>query len=300
MNDSLYVSTDVEGVEHSATSGIQWNLPPDRAPTVAGSGRLVLRRPVALLEVFEDEIFRAEPTAAVAPDLDGIVTTDSARLIARTAWNSETATLFALDCAEHALEGAPDAALPDGTALETVIAEARQMVQDAALESSHRFGYLARLGAFRRLRRGQAAVADLALAHMVEDERRDLEALDDLAYAAIVPVADAMLAAVEALRHHVLPHLYTALSDAAEENEEAKSLDPEEPGHAPLPAQTTPFGPIMFGGGPSVLRYATFGASAREAARHARMAAFDREGEAGERDERTWQAERLAALLERS
>lgn len=298
MNESLYVSTDAEGVEHSAAGKIIWSLPPESNPTVAEAGHsLSLRRPAALLEVLEEEIYRAEPTTEVEPDQDGVASVSSARLIERTSWSSESATLFALDCAERALRDAPDATLPDGTQLQEVIADARKMLGGTASDASHRLGYFASLSALRRLRRDRVEVADLSLAHMVEDEAKDLDALDDPAYTAIIPVADAVLAAIEALRHHVLPRFYTTLSDIAEDNEEARSLDREHPEHAPLPAQPTPFGPIMFGSGSSVLRFAPSGSSAREAARHARMAALSRQGPEAEINERAWQADRLAELL---
>lgn len=298
MNKDLYVSTDSEGVQHSASGPIQWILPPGDVPTQAAAGQtLALREPEALLEVLEELIYRAEPAAEVLVDVDGIVTVQSARLVERAPWNSETATRFALDCAEHVLANASESALPDGTKLMKVIADAREMLDDLELDPNHRLGYFARLGALRRLRRERVEVADLALVAMLKDEAKDLDALDDPAYASIIPVVDAVLGAIEALRHHALPRFFEAVGSRMEESEEAKSLDLEDPLRVPLPAQTTPFGPIMFGGGPSVLRYERSGIGARDAARHARIAARDQRGPDGEKDERIWQAGRLGELL---
>lgn len=294
----LYVSTDSEGIEHASSGPISWNVPPDSAVTKAGSGpSLVLRQPIALLEVLEEVIYKADPLVEVKLRIDGTVCVDSAQLTKRMPWNSEMATRFALDCAEHALSDAPDMVLPDGTPLKQVITDARQMLDDVELDSDHRLGYFARLSALRRLRRNRDEIADLSLGQMLEDEIKDLDALDDPAYATIIPVTDAVLAAIEALRHHVLPRFYESVSERIEEHEEATNLEREHPSGVPVPAQTTPFGPIMFGGGVSVPRYEPAGISAREAARHARIAVRDRHGPKEEIDEQLWQATRLEDLL---
>jgi hypothetical protein len=61
-------------------------------------------------------------------------------------------------------------------------------------------------------------------------------------------------------------------------------------------AEATPFGEVE-AGAPHLLHYEPAWTCAREAARHARAAARDRQGEAGERSTRNWQAQQLEALL---
>jgi hypothetical protein len=106
-----------------------------------------------------------------------------------------------------------------------------------------------------------------------------------------------VLAAIEALRHHVLPHLYRRVDDRLEEVEEDHAMEGRD---AAVTRQAhlvmTPFGGSWTGR--YVLPYEPAWTSARAAARHARQAMRDRSGEAAERAERTSQAERLEALLE--
>lgn len=298
MGEILYVSTDSEGVEHPPSGAVVWNLPPDTAPTVAADGTtLVLRLPTALLEVLEEMIHRAEPIGSATKGEGGEIAVSSARLVEGTPWNTESATRFALDCAEHVLTEVPEAVLPSGTRLVEIIAGARALLDGAEPGADHRLGFVARLAGLRRLRQHRSEVADFSLAQMFADEVKDLDALDDPAYATSVAVTDAVLGAIEALRHHVLPHPFGTFDDQIVENEEDKSLDREAPMSLPVPPQTTPFGPVMFGGGEGVLRYEPSAVAAREAARHARMAAKGRAGDAGEESERSWQAARLEALL---
>jgi len=100
---------------------------------------------------------------------------------------------------------------------------------------------------------------------------------------------------VEALRHHVLPHLYVSLEDLEQERLEHAGLDRTTVMSIPT-AEATPFGEVE-AGAPHLLHYEPAWTCAREAARHARAAARDRQGEAGERSTRNWQAQQLEALL---
>jgi hypothetical protein len=108
-------------------------------------------------------------------------------------------------------------------------------------------------------------------------------------------VTDAVLTAIEALRHHALHHLYLAIEESREEREE--HANPEHGRATRLPtALVTPFGNVEIGG-PLVLNYEPAWVGAREAARHARLAVGERSGSEAEATERAWQAERLAQVL---
>jgi len=301
MTDPLYVTTDADGVEHTADGDIVWQLPSTGATTTARADHpLVLRDSGALLEVLDEAIFRAEPVGEVTQSGDGTVHATSARLVVKTGWETESATRLALFCADHVLGNARDVPLPDGTPLGKVVSDAQRVLDELESrpgEDLGYLGYLARLSALRRLHREHGELSDLALAAMVEDEKKDVEALDDPAYATVVPVIDAVLAAIEALRHHALPRSEMGREDRAEQREQHRSLE----GRSELGIPTvmvTPFGSAMSGGGPKLLAHEPAWTSAREAARHARMAARDRGGQTGEMDERSWQASALASLLE--
>jgi hypothetical protein len=84
---------------------------------------------------------------------------------------------------------------------------------------------------------------------MVADVAKDVEALDDPAYATVVPVVDAVLAAIEALRHHVLPRSELGREDRAEEREQQRMLEGKLEIGIPT-VVTTLFGSAMSGGGP--------------------------------------------------
>jgi hypothetical protein len=298
VRESFYVPVDSKGIEHSAVSGkTAWRLPADGAAHLTESDHLlVLRQPQALLDVLDEQIYRAEPSSETEPGPDGTVAVSSARLVAKTHWGTEAATRFALDCATHILRDAGDVALPDGTPLAKVIDDARQVLDGIASESKDHLGYLARIRALRRLRRDRSEVAEVSFGLLIDDEARDIDALDDAAYASVIPVTDSVLAAIEALRHHVLPEFYIDIEDTREEHEEHQNTDRLRAISNPT-VVVTPFGPIEFGG-PHVLSYEPAWAGAREAARHARLAAKDRHGGQGEADERSWQATMLASILE--
>jgi hypothetical protein len=296
LGEKLYVTTDSAGIDRSFGEHIAWQLPDGGASKVTeATPYALLRLPAALLEVLDERIFEAEPTAAVKVADDGTVQVQSARLTTQTAWNTETATLFALDCAEHVLGDARDATLPDGTLLEAVLRDARQFLEDLDSPAGERLGHLARLGALRRLKRERGELADLSFGLLSDDAKRNIDVFDDPAYATIAPISDAVLAAIEALRHHVLPQFALTSEDAREEREE--HANSERTTNMKIPtAIVTPFGSAQVGS-EHVLQYEPSWTCAREAARHARTAARDRHGATGEREEMSWQAGRLKALL---
>lgn len=298
MRETLYVSVDAAGREHAPGGRVEWRLPDGGGdPVTKRADGLVLRRPVALLEVLEERIFRVEPVGSAPALRDGTLLVREARLVARTRWDTETATCFALDCAEHCLQQSGLVSLPDGTPLERVIADARQVIADSSPDGGHNLGYLARLLAFHKLRRERAKLSELQLAELADDERRDLGAYDDPDYAGLLPITDSVLAAIEALRHHLEPRFVSAGGEAREAREQHR--DEDRPGAMSLPSVfETPFGPVARG--PRVLGFEPSWTAAREAARHARLAARDRRdrgGPSAQASERGWQADRLESIL---
>lgn len=297
VDQSLYVATDANGVEHSSSGQVAWNIPADGVAQVTDLGHpLVLRQPRALLDVLDEHIFLAESPKTVEVGSDGTIQVPTARLTSETRWNAAAATRFALDCADHLLGEVGDLALPDGTSLASVTADARQILDGTASDSKEHLGRLARLSALRRLRRERTEITALFLQELDEADQKDIDALDDPAYATVITVTDSVLAAIEALRHFVLPAFYIDIEDAMERREQYATEDRQSP--LPTPEMvSTPLGPLMLHL-PDLLPYDPAWVGAREAARHARLAMKDRKGAPGESSELTWQAAALGSILE--
>ncbi|MGC1238850.1 MAG: hypothetical protein WA860_08705 [Acidimicrobiales bacterium] len=296
MDQRLYVATDAKGVEHSATGRVAWKLPVDGVGQVTDLGHpLVLREAKALLEVLDERIYLAESPKSVEIGPDGTVSVPTAQLSAPTHWDAEAATRFALDCADHLLSEVGDFALPDGTSLTKVTADARQMLDGAASKSMEHLGQLARLHALRRLRHERTEIAGASLEQLEEDEQKDIDAFDDPAYATAITVTDSVLAAIEALRHYVLPEFYGDFQDDRENREQHAIEDRQTSISAPT-LISTPLGPVALHA-PHLLPYDPAWTSARESARHARLAIKDRKGADGEASELAWQATALTSLL---
>lgn len=296
VNERLYVPTDSKGVEHAAAGHIIWHLPIGDDVVVTRVGRaLVLRQPEALLDVLDEQIYLAESLDDVKVSVDGTAVVQAARLVVQTRWDTETATRFALDCADYTLNETGDVSLPDGTFLSKVVSEARQVLDGIVSGNSDRLSYLARVHALRRLRHERTEVADLSLGLLTADEALDIDALDDPAYATVIPITDCVLVAIEALRHHVLPKPYMDIEDAREEREEHENLDSQRSVSGPK-VVFTGFGTLVSGS--PFLPYEPAWTAAREAARHVCLAAKDRQGEVGEANERARQATLLASILE--
>ena len=212
VDESLYVATDANGIEHSAAGKVAWKLPVGGISKLTDLGHpLVLRRPIALLEVLDERIYIAESPTSVKVGTDGTVSVPTAQLSAETRWNSAAATKFALDCADHLLGEVGDVSLPDGTSLAKVTADARQMLDGTASESMEHLGRLARISALRRLRHERTEITAVSFDELDDAARKDVDAFDDAAYATIITITDSVLAAIEALRHYVLPAFYIDL-----------------------------------------------------------------------------------------
>jgi len=294
MNKNLYVATNAEGVETTATGEIAWTLPrvgaavitPGDVVRAPAGGELVLRRPVALLEALDERIFAAEAVDR-ADNRSETVTARSARLTAETPWGVDGAAHFALDCATHSLGAAAATALPDGSTLGDVVAEARVILDHTNPDGEERLGMLARFAALRRLRRLGSEVGDASLARMSRDLGDDLDALDDPAWTTLAACSEAVLAALEALRHLAMPRYARTREDPLDEHQAEAPSTPR----ALIP---TPWGPITLGA-EHHSPYQPAWAAARDAAARARESAADAGGPGAATAERAYQA----ALLER-
>ncbi|HUZ21368.1 MAG TPA: hypothetical protein VMU75_12425 [Acidimicrobiales bacterium] len=307
MTDRLYVTTGPDGVEHTTVGDIVWQLPAATgtgpvSPTVAEAPVLILRSGDALLDVLNDRIFTAEPVdaggAATAPasaaeaGADGTLAVRAARLLAEANWDPERAAAFALDCVEHAVGENVAVPLPHGRTIGGVIEEARRFLERADAEGG--LARLARLAAARRLRRTQETLGDVAFQTSLSDKDSDIDTLDDPAWTTIAALQEAVLAAVEALRHVALPRYVATRESVAEEAGEHEAGEERSPRTAEV--ITTPWGAIAFGT-EHVPAYEPAAVCARDAADRVRQAVADRDGAAAGVAERRWQAERLEAVL---
>jgi hypothetical protein len=300
--DRLYVATDAGGVEHEPTGAVAWAVPENGTPRETRAEILVLRRPVALLDALDEVIWLAEPGAsdAGAAGAGGASTAEVragvARLVARCPWDGIAAAGFALDCAEHVLGDAGSVTLPGGHDLAGVIAEARRAIGDPGGSEHPHLGFLARRSALRRLQRVRRQLADLEADIVLDDEQRNVDVVDDPDFEIISPLAESVLAAVEALREQVWPRPVNSIGERREEHEENRAEEARAGDMAEIPQVfETPFGAGETG--PHLLQYQPPWTSAMEAARHARQAALDAAGPGAEDAERAWQAARLEEWL---
>jgi len=301
-----YVTTDAGGVEHTAGGPVAWVLPGQDGsapggpgtPTEAGSRPLVLRRPESLLDVLDERVWRAEAPPGRRGAGASSAEVSEAALVSEARWNSQVASELACACAEHVLGSAAGVTLPGGRTLEGVLADARRALAGATDDGGHEaLGRLATVAALHRLRRDRDVLDGLEGELLVDGARRDLDALDDPDYEAVAPIVDAVLAAIEALRHHLGPQLYLRRAERAEALEQEAVLEGAKGslGRPPVLVET-PFGAADVGA--RALRYEPAWACASAAARHARRAASDESGAAAGQAERAWQADLLERALE--
>ena len=281
-----FVATDSEGVQHYDGHRRQWPLPvleadgwlPGAVVTPDEHG-LVVFEAEQLLDELGERVFAAELVGE----------SGSARLVAGTYWSELTAASFALDCVEHVLSivpGSAEAELPGGGTLGPIIALARQYLADGEGTDTQKLGFVARIAAARRLRRESTAIGDAAFTAATQAEGKGLDIWSDPAWETLAATRDAVLAAVEAVRHVALPFLADRETRRYEAREERKSADVDE--------VDTPWGRFSVGGGG--LKYVPSWVSARDAAERSRQAAADLGGAEAAKAERVWQ---VTHLLER-
>lgn len=279
MPADYYVPTDANGVQHVGDDVTRWPLPsagPGEAVEPSMGSPVVLRDLDGLLEDLGERIFLAEVLEEGR--------TGRARLVAETAWNLHRAARFALDCAEHAIAEPESLTLPSGASAADILAEAHRHLDSGS--GSGLVQRISRLATARRLRRLGDDVAEAAFNVALEDEAEDLDALDDPAWTAVAAVRDALLAAVEAIRHDSLGALLEGENRRYESD--AGATDP-----APF---GTPWGVVATGSRSGVV---PAWVAARDAAERAREAVRDARGAKAGDEERAWQRERLAEALAR-
>ncbi len=295
---TLYVPTDPEGRQFYGDHETLWPLPRSEAdgsmirdePTVASpTSPLALFSADGLLEELNERIFVAAVTpTALVEDRPWGVAADGARLLAETPWSTSAAARFALDCAHHVLSlaDADSVRLKSGETLVDVVDAARQWLADAESADAGLLGRVSRIALARRLRRSSDRVAALAFGRTVADEASDIDAMDDPEWEAIAATRDAVLAAVDAVRHQAFPQL--AERESARYEEDLVNASPE-----PEPI-STPWGTFVVGAPGGIVPASV---AARDAAERARQAAADAGGREAEAAERAWQRDRLIAAL---
>jgi len=283
-----YVATDGDGVQHHDGYRRRWPLPrregdtwrPGEVAEPDEHGKPAFFEAGELLDELGESVFAAEPVGD----------TGAARLVAGTSWSELTAAMFALDCVEHVLAivpGSADAELPGGGTLGAIIASARGYLVSGAGTDAQALGFVSRLAAARRLRRESTAIGDAAFTAATQAEGQGVDILSDPAWETLAAARDAVLAAVEAVRHVALPFLAERGTRRYEAQEERKAAEVDQ--------VDTPWGRFAVGGGGP--RYAPSWVAARDAAERSRQAAADLEGPAAGEAERSWQAARLVERL---
>jgi len=295
---TLYVPTDPKGRQFYADHETLWLLPktePDGSVTpgepaiASATSPLALFSAGGLLEELNERIFAAAVSAAaLVEDRPWGVAADSARLVAETIWSTSAAASFALDCADHVLSlpNATAVRLKSGETLADVVNAARQWLADAGSGDAGLLGRVSRIALARHLRRSSDKVAALAFGRTVADEAADIDAMDDPEWEAIAATRDAVLAAVDAVRHQAFPQL--AERESARYEEDLVNASPEA---EPIP---TPWGTFVVGAPGGIVPASV---AARDAAERARQAAADAGGREAGAAERAWQRDRLVAAL---
>jgi hypothetical protein len=283
-----FVATDNDGLQHYDGHRRKWPLPvreaggwqPGDVVEPDENGRPVTLEAAEVLDELGECIFLAEPVGDAG----------AARLVAGTSWSELTAAMFALDCVEHVLQivpGSADAELPGGGTLGAIIGSAREYLSSGAGADVHRLGFVSRIAAARRLRHESTAIGDAAFAAAAQAEGQGVDILSDPAWETLAAARDAVLAAVEAVRHVALPFLAERETRKYEALEERKAAEVDE--------VDTPWGRFAVGGGG--LKYVPSWVSARDTAERSRQAATDLGGPQAGQAELLWQTGRLVERL---
>ncbi|HLI45214.1 MAG TPA: hypothetical protein VKU92_12200 [Acidimicrobiales bacterium] len=282
--ETYFVPTDAEGVQRTGDLALRWPLPERRADGSFAPGEVVtpdVGRPVVLrdlgglLEDLGERIFTAEAIAETG-----------GRLLAETAWDLRAAARFALDCAERVVSDPGALKLASGPSLADVFAAARRYLDEDAAGSDGLLAKMSRLAQAHRLRRMGHELADVVMSLTLEDEREDLEALEDPEWDAAAAAREAVLSATEAIRHSAVPHL-GELRDRSYESERSRADRPGE-------ILSTPWGNFGMG---NRAGFVPAWVAAKEAAERAREAIADAGGADAGAAERLWQLDRLRSAL---
>jgi len=281
-SDSRFVATDERGRQSYEEEVTIWSFPETAPDGTVTPGRVTDAAPdgVKLLDL---DTLLEDLGAHIFVAADG---EDGPQLTGETEWSLPVAARFALDCAEHVLASTSSSSPQIASTLAGVVAAARSWLERSAEADTGLLGRYSRLAMARRLRHQGDLIGDLAFDLAIDAEAAGVDMLDDPNWTAVAATRDAVLAAVEAVRHDSAPHLVQAENTRYEESEgehEAVSTTFE-----------TPWGPFHAG-----LRRGAVPAwvAATEAAERARQSVGDALGSDGAAAERAWQRDRLLQAL---
>ncbi|MHB1508724.1 MAG: hypothetical protein ACYCST_04210 [Acidimicrobiales bacterium] len=300
--DALFVPTDERGRQFHDQEVTLWSLPGPLPANPPGNppadppapGRVIDKGPSEvrllclddLLEELGQRIFLAEQTAGEPV------------LLGETRWTLTETARFALDCATHALAAdhlevaaiataGGNAPAEVATTLIAVMDAARKWLDRSSDADTGLLALFSRLAIARRLRRQGDLAGDLALELAVDAEAAGIDLVDDSNWTAAAATREAVLAAIEAVRHESAPHLLQAENTRYEESGSSE----REPTSGTF---DTPWGAFRTG-----LRKGVLPAwvAATEAAERARQSVSGAKGAEAAEVERAWQRERLLQAL---
>jgi hypothetical protein len=287
--DRYYVVTDATGSARNGEIERHFELHEGAGPDDGGPVALV--DVTALLSCLDEVVFEAEPIGSTSEVEPGVWHADDARLVHRTPWDARGAASFALSCVEHVIGADRSVEIPGGQTLGAVLDDAKRFLEESDGEGEGRLAKLSRLATARRLHRSGEHIGDLARGRLGEDLAEEIAITSDPDWTLLASTVDAVLAAVEALRHVALPNYVT-------DREEAGGARDTSDGTSYVPRiYTTPWGNFAIGAEHEP-PYLPTSLLAREAALRARETVTDRAGEAAGNAEATWQVSLLASILE--
>lgn len=206
--DALFVPTDRHGKQIHDGEETIWSLPSPADGDNGGAvgtvlepsahGQVALLDLDGLLDALSERIFVARHVAGTA------------ELVSETAWSLREAAYFALDCAEHVTRDLALQPVPTGDALSVVLSQVRKWLDDAPAADAALLGRVSRVATIHRLRRKGAELADLAFSAAIDNEADAESLFEDERWTAIAAAQEAVLAAVEALRHEAFPRFVEA------------------------------------------------------------------------------------------
>ena len=290
VDDRYYVVTDATGRARNGEIERHFELREGAGPDEGGPVALV--NVTTLLTCLDEVIFEAEPIGATSEVSAGTWHADDARLVRRTPWDARSAASFALSCVEHVIGDDRSVEIPGGQTLGAVLDDAKRFLEESGGEREGRLAKLSRLATARRLQRSGEHIGDLARGRLGEDLADEIAITSDPDWTLLASTVDAVLAAVEALRHVALPNYVT-------DREESGGGRDTSAGESYVPRiYTTPWGNFAIGAEHEP-PYLPTSLLAREAALRARETIADRVGATARSAEATWQVSLLESILDR-
>ncbi len=291
MDDRYYVVTDATGRARNGEMERHFELVEGAGPDEGGPVALV--NVATLLTCLDEVIFEAEPLGATSEVSAGTWHADDARLVRRTPWNTRSAASFALSCVEHVIGDERSVEIPGGQTLGAVLDDATRFLEQSGGEREGRLAKLSRLATARRLQRSGEHIGDLASGRLREDLADEIAITSDPEWTLLASTVDAVLAAVEALRHVALPNYVSdrEVAGGARDTSDGES-------HIPSLYLASPWGNFAIGA-EHESPYLPTSLLAREAALRARETITERAGVEAGNAEAAWQVSLLASILDR-